>query len=121
MKRHLMVLNIPVGKQITYTEIDTSLYSYLAKQVMGYVEAIGLENECTMYLNEEGKLDGLPFNRHANSIAHALNRFLPDTDYIVGNVVICGPLNSEGDDTSLTPQHVTEIMNVIFPVKEKAQ
>lgn len=87
-------------------EVKSIDLEYLQKQVAGWVEALGIpDTEVTMYLNEEGKLDGLPVNLRANRIAHR-HHAVQAFDIIVGDAVIVGPVDDEGYDTGLTEDHV---------------
>ena len=54
--------------------------------VGGYIEIIQLPNKSFMVINEEGKLDNLPFNENATII---YQKFICENDYIVGDVLIC--------------------------------
>lgn len=57
--------------------------------VNGYIEIVGIEYNgefVHLVCNEEGKLDGLPFNQKATEIAIKGGLF----DEIVGDVLICG-------------------------------
>ena len=63
------------------------------KIVGGYIEVVVLADGCSMYVNEEGKLDGLPVNAAATVLVPG--------DVIVGNVLIVGPTDDEGDDTDI--------------------
>lgn len=55
--------------------------------VGGYIEFVGLNETDTMVLNEEGKLENLPFNIEATKVFRS---YYPDSnDFIVGNVLIC--------------------------------
>lgn len=92
---------------------NAEIYPYLSKTVGGYIEAVTLQNACTMYINEEGKLLGLPMNYHANTLAHKFNSNLRDWDYIVGNAVICGPLDGAGYDTSITQTEYVELVSAL--------
>lgn len=60
----------------------------LQKYVGGFVEYVGISEEETMVINEEGKLIGLEINDAANEIAEK-NFAIFFWDYIVGDVVIC--------------------------------
>ena len=65
--------------------------------VGGYVEAVDVsiaDQRCTIWLNEEGKLSGLPLNPSATKLAEG--RLSPD-DYIVGDVLITGGTGPEGE------------------------
>lgn len=79
---------------------------FLQKQVAGYIEPVDVTmdgQEVTMYVNEEGKLQGLPYNPRATFLAQdSIMAF----DYIAGDVVVVGPVDDEGDDTGLTEAQV---------------
>lgn len=76
------------GKRFTLEELQ--------KFVGGYIEALGLHDGRVMWLNEEGKLDGLPLNAIATDMARRLSFLMPD-DYILGDVLIATPAES-GDE-----------------------
>ena len=59
----------------------------LNKFVGGYIEIITLKGSRFMVLNEEGKLDGLPFNQRATMVFR--ESFPGTNDFIVGNVLVC--------------------------------
>ena len=99
---------------------SAEIYPFLSQTVGGYIEAVPLENNCTMYINEEGKLRGLPINYVANLLAHKLNSGLREYDYIVGTAVVCGPLDGAGYDTSMTEQEYATIVAALN-LKEIAQ
>jgi len=99
---------------------SAEIYPFLSQTVGGYIEAVPLETNCTMYINEEGKLRGLPINYVANLLAHKLNSGLREYDYIVGNAVVCGPLDGAGYDTSMTEQEYATIVAALN-LKETAQ
>ena len=86
--------------EVRDVEDDFTTYQ---KVVGGYIEGI-ITGDFTMYVNEEGVLDGLPLNRVATAfIEDATGRGLD----IYGPVIILGPPDSEGNDTSVLP-HITE-------------
>lgn len=88
--------------------VDTKVdLEYLQSCVGGYIEAVGLEFEgqgATMYLNEEGKLNGLPVNAVATVLAAGQ---IHRSDLIVGNVVLVGAPDENGDDTGLPSEFET--------------
>ena len=67
----------------------------LQSYVGGYIEAVRLDDDTVMWVNEEGKLKGLPPNAQATVMAQG--RIRPD-DHIVGDVLIATLLESGGDD-----------------------
>ncbi len=58
----------------------------MQKIVGGLVEIIDLDEDKCIILNEEGKIDKLPFNEEATKIFHS---YFKTDDYIVGDVLIC--------------------------------
>jgi len=65
------------GKYFTLEELQSI--------VDGYIECVYLNDGMTMVVNEEGKLNNLPFNYSATEIAHNSGIF----DAIVGAVLVC--------------------------------
>lgn len=62
--------------------------------VGGYIEAVRVGDDY-LFLNEEGKLKQLPVNRAATVLTLGL---IAADDYIVGDCVLCSPLEAgEGD------------------------
>lgn len=58
----------------------------LQEIVGGYIEIIPLAEGTMMVLNEEGKLDGLPYNLAATQMARG---YIFEDDFIVGDVLVC--------------------------------
>lgn len=72
----------------------------LQKFVGGYIEAITFPDENIMFINEEGKLYNLPYNRLATMYVEL---HFPDfRDIIVGNAVICNRTESGDEDDEET-------------------
>jgi hypothetical protein len=87
------------------------LASYQAL-VGGYIEAVNLEGPAaSMYINEEGKLYGLPVNMRATHIEWAHNALLREEDIVMGDAFILGPVDQNGDDTSVPQLYI----DVFFP------
>ena len=73
------------GKAFTLVELN--------RMVGGYLEALNLDDGRIMWVNEEGKLHGLPLNPVADRIAHSQTGIAP-WDRVVGDVVIATPEES---------------------------
>jgi len=58
----IKVLKVEPGHKPYVTEIGNDLKSMQAV-VGGYIQAVPLAGDAVLICNEEGKLDGLPFNR----------------------------------------------------------
>ena len=82
-------------------EIEPDL-AFFQGYVGGHIEATYAGLGHVMYVNEEGKIDGL----QPNAIATALVRRAGVDDVIVGPAVVSGPGDAEGFDTSVTGEFI---------------
>lgn len=80
----------------------------LQKAVGGWVQAIDLNSNLTLWLNEEGKLESLPHNPHAQYFFDM--RFGPDADYIVGDAIFTGGVDENGDTLGLDEDTVKSLL-----------
>lgn len=82
--------------------------------VGGHLQVLNLERPAaTMYLNDEGKLDGLPYNPRATALLWVHNPDLQGEDVIAGDAFIVGVPDRQGDDTS-APK---ELIDLLFDTK----
>lgn len=73
--------------------------TFLQDLVGGYIEAVVVpEGGYDLIINEEGKLEGLPYNARATELASPM---LAPGDVIVGDVVVTGAVDAEGEMTSV--------------------
>lgn len=107
-----MLIKAVIIKGSTYNhwewfDINPGLVN-LQAQVGGLIELLVLPvQECSVYINEEGKLLGLP----ANCISKC------HLDYLAGNILILGPVDEEGKHTlDLKPETLEEIKKYIIPL-----
>ena len=97
-------IKIPVEGDITTIDTDDypNAYEAIRTNVGGWLEAVSLgEDHATlpnhrMYLDEEGKINDLPVNNRATSLTRGV---VAHWDMIVGDVVICGPVDGMSRDT----------------------
>ncbi len=92
-------------------ELDRISLNDLQSAVGGWVQAIDLEENLTMWLNEEGKLMGLPHNTTAQKLWD--KAFWTGSDFIVGDVVLTGGTDEEGLTLPIpldTAQRVRELL-----------
>jgi hypothetical protein len=73
----------------------------LQEMVGGYIESAPTRLPATAFVNEEGKLEGLPVNPVASMLCE---------DTICGPMVVTGPADEQGE---LTPLTVTQAMVVL--------
>jgi hypothetical protein len=110
---------------IRVEEVEKINLDFLQQQVGGYIEVIDLswpnwdkpvnsasnpedEPEVSMWLNEEGKLNGLPFNPRASYLAQDV---ISPFDVIVGDVVLTGGVDDEGDSTGLSDGQIEALLS----------
>ena len=74
----------------------------LQAAVGGYIECVSFDG-FDLWLNEEGKMIGLPVNAIATEMFH--ETFGP-YDILVGDIVLTGPSDEDGYPTSLTDEQV---------------
>jgi hypothetical protein len=66
----------------------------LSAAVGGYIEIVSLSEDAHAYVNEEGKLLGLPINDAATAIFQRNNG---PVDVICGNMIILGSFADDGE------------------------
>lgn len=90
-------------------EVDPTDLDGYQQLVGGNVEAhqLMLPEGC-MYVNGEGKLMGLKYNRRATAILWVHNNAFIEEDVIMGDALLVGP-PTDGDDTSV-PQELWDIL-----------
>ena len=89
-------------------------YQTLSEAVDGYIEAVYLTETMTMWVNEEGKLDTLPVNGIATAIFQEAFGVL---DIIMGNVIITGGHDNEGETLGLGENVLTKLVE-LFATEE---
>jgi hypothetical protein len=85
--------------------IDVNGLSTMQGVVGGYIEHVSLPNGGSMYVNEEGKIKGLPINESATFLAE-----VDPHDVIVGDVLIMGDVNDEGDHLDISDDQVLDVL-----------
>lgn len=90
-------------------------HNQFGQAVGGLVQAIDLDADLTMWCNEEGKLYGLPHNPFGQAL---WEQVYGRTDYIVGDIVLTGGADDEGETIGLTDEQVAEIMKTVMSVLE---
>lgn len=78
------------------------------KLVGGDIESVNWNESVTAYVNEDGKMLGLPLNSRATTLAHHTYKIgLAPDDCIVGPLVLVGMVDAEGIDTDV-PEHLID-------------
>ena len=96
-------LMIPTETDQLPTIVEVNGLADLQAAVEGYVEPVD-GDDFTAWVNEEGKLKGMPFNPRADRFLHLAIPALPTWDCIVGPVIITGGADDDGDNTDISPE-----------------
>jgi hypothetical protein len=95
------VVTIGVDGSLTPETIDNGC-TPLQERVGGYIEAVSSDdNEVTLWINEEGKIMGLPVNELGTTLWHVLSPRMAGVDVLCGPVVVSGGTDPEGDTLSI--------------------
>jgi hypothetical protein len=105
----IKAITITTDNVVTCFDIDKNSLELLQKAVGGYVQAIDLYDTITLWCNEDCKMMYFPHNEIALTLWD--NVFGPDTDYIVGDIVLTGGTDAEGEIIGLTDE---QINNLVF-------
>jgi hypothetical protein len=91
----------------SFEEIE-STYENIREAIGGYLEIAPTPGSpFVMLCNEHGKLDGLPFNFIANQLA---NRYRDWEDPLMGNVVLVGLPDREGENTEYSLEDLYKLV-----------
>lgn len=98
-----------------YDPLSADGLDELQRRVGGWLEAAPvIDPRLTLYVNEEGKLNGLPGNVLATALLAAGN-----PDVIVGDAVLVGAPDAEGNDTTLPAYAIEAAWNVVQWVRQR--
>ena len=79
-------------------DLEEDSLKKLQGAVGGWVQAVDLRDDLTLWCNEEGKLIGLPTNVIGT---HLWEKSFGMTDMIMGDIVFTGGTDDEGDNLAL--------------------
>lgn len=104
MTQQITGLRIPADddQPITVTALARSDFRAIQAVVGGLFDVIDLATSAaTLWLNDEGKLIGLPVNRRATALLWALHSAWAGNDVLCGDVLVTGQPDSQGDTQSV--------------------
>ena len=104
-------VQVTVDGRVRVIDLDTvdSELATLQDAVGGWIQAVDVVGDMSIYLNEEGKILGLPINPVATSYFDAT--WGAGHDVINGDVVFTGLPDSKGDTTGLTPEQLADVVD----------
>jgi hypothetical protein len=79
----------------------------------GYVEAIRFGPTCIAMCDEDGKMKGLPRNEVATMLTKLVGTPLISHDYLVGPVLIVGPVDQYGDETDVPVEMLLTVSRIL--------
>lgn len=103
--KNALVIGFDESLEVVDLDSPEGSLEVLQNAVDGWVQAVDINERLTMWMNEEGKLDGLPFNGIATGLFQA--RF-GKIDIIMGNAVLTGGVDDEGETIGLTEEQVAQ-------------
>jgi len=100
---------IKIESNGTVEKLTLNSYEDYRKAVGGYIELIGLKDGSIAYINEDGKMLDLDYNKKATELCKGIIR---KDDYIVGTMIVLGHGDDEGNDTSITEEMEREVLQL---------
>ena len=105
----MKALGITAEGEVVVNDNFSGSLSDMQAAVGGYIEvALTSLPGVIAYINEEGKMQGLPLNEAATALLK-----YPNDDYVVGDMLILGAPNWNGDDTDV-PEGTLDAIVEIF-------
>ena len=111
-QRTVSGLIIPALGELAIEQTELAVHDLRRRQeiVGGLIDAVELLTPpATFYINDSGKLEGLPVNRRASAALWLGNKAFRGQDVLVGDCLLVGPADHEGDDTSV-PEELTRLL-----------
>jgi hypothetical protein len=106
------VILIPVKGAPEVVELTQEFVDYdtISNGVEGWIESVSLEDNLNLWVNEEGKVNSLPYNNLATVLWEAYYGF---TDVIMGPAVVTGGADEEGETLGLDDAQVEQLMELL--------
>lgn len=112
MKKALAITTLG---QVEIIDLTDKSLEKLQKAVDGYVQAIDLSDTMSMWCNEEGKMMSLPHNPFGQAF---WEKVYGRTDYIVGDIVLTGGTDKDGETMGLNDEQMKEISVIVASVND---
>jgi len=107
-----MITAIRVNTDFTteILDLETESLAQLQEAVGGLIQAVDLREDLTLWCNEEGKLiNGMEPNVIGT---HLWEKSFGMTDIIMGDIVLTGPSDEEGETLPLAQTWVTQVQEI---------
>ncbi len=92
---------IRVDTDGTVTVLADATYESIRDGVGGLIEAAPTDESLTLWVNEEGKIDGLPLNPLGHALWNEVDIYgcIAAGDWLAGPCVVTGPPDDDGNPT----------------------
>jgi len=91
---------LKITVQGTMEQVEINGYDELKGHLDGgYLEGLRLTDDASAFIDEEGKMKGLPFNVIATELCSRLQVGLAPTDFISGTMIVVGAPDEDGEST----------------------
>ena len=107
--RKAVVIGFDESIEVLDLDAPEGSLKVLQDAVDGWVQVVDLAPKLSIWVNEEGKMNGLPYNGIATAIYQ--DRF-GAVDIIVGNAVLTGGTDHTGETIGLTDEQVARIQRL---------
>lgn len=104
------IVKVDGSREIVEFEKGNS-YDVLSKAVGGYIECVSFADNLDMWVNEEGKLIGLPVNDYGTVFWQSI---YGATDVICGDIIFTGGVDSEGETLGLSDDEITALEALVL-------
>lgn len=99
------------GLPLRQGEIDVTEVEAYQQVVQGHLQLLTFEEPAaSLYINEEGKLEGLPLNGRATMLLWMHNKAFRYHEIIVGDALLLGPDDGRGVDTAVPDLFVQTLL-----------
>ena len=100
----IKAIRINTDGSFTHVEVDDNISYHVGG---GYFQAItSATGETTFWMDEEGKLKGLPVNQTATLLLYRLNPAFRQRDVLVGPVLVTGGADDEGETLPVSSEAI---------------
>ena len=103
-------ISADMEQPIKVVEFDRSDYTNIQKFVGGLFQVLDIPN-ASIWINEEGKLIGLPFNLRASNLLYLYRSEFIGNDALVGDALVLGQADNEGNTLSVPDKFVDLLLN----------
>ena len=110
-------MSISTDNIVEIKEVESIEYETLSTAVNGMIELVSIKQDIDMWLNEEGKVNGLETNIIASMIFY---KAFSQLDIIKGNVIITGGSDDDGNTVGLSDESIQDIFALVQSGIEQA-